>query len=782
MVVGKNSSSMHRAKIVKCLDVLLVICRLFGFEGKSPMKETINHWTVLAEEDGVGWMKVVKYKLSAYFAFHLAPDPLPPKPFKGKDHPGALFSGRLGRWAQLMLKRSSRDWRYEFLASIKQSKKGMPRDTSRATLRHQEELAITKLTTEPETRQKEYTTLAPWSEWGEYPEKVELTLNEETWKYQIRRTVKELFEGHPLTTEQRVSAFFPSTSANYIMNRKNAGAIGAILEHPSLMTDLRVKGGYLHKNKTKLRGEDEEEIENEQWLKEGLQFTPGYDAAFSKLWIRILSAAAQEEPNAEPVALPEPLKYRVITKGPPFIQTTLRALWKHMHTITKGHPAFSLIGQPVDEIYISDRLGNQLGESQKYLSGDYADATNGLYSWASDEAADEIGSQVKLYPVEKRLLKSSLTGHILRGKQQKRGQLMGSITSFVILCIINAAACRWASEVDQKRIFTLKDAPIMINGDDCAIKCTEVGRHAWQLITQFVGLEESVGKTYFSKDFIEINSTQFRREQEDPQTLILEKTERIRNPVKYDGAPKMITQTRMVKRLIPFRMTRYVNVGLMFGLKRSGLSVGLNDQDDPRQNLGTRYRELLRLCPSQMKEQAHKAFINHHRNLLVATRLPWFVPEWIGGVGLIGFKEPSEKDLRIARMITINWAKRRPISLAHQEANWKTWQEASKRVPSPFVVEEKNSGVEIYTRAVASECINLLFDSDVTLERLFQVVTENKTSGAIKHNARLWSPSMYPKLPTAMAVDKLWFKPQYLSYERQRPVPTIPPHLNPTLD
>jgi hypothetical protein len=781
MVAGKAPAQKHRAEIVKCLEVLLVICRMFGFEGKSPMKGSIDHWTALAEEEGVGWMKVVKYKLAAFFAYHHTCPPLPIAPFRGRDHPGALFKGRLGRWTQLMMVRGNNDWRYEFLASIKQSKKGMPRDASKKTLRLQEEITITKLTTEPEEQQKGYKTIVPWSEWEGYPDGVELVLNKQTWCNQIRRTARELFEGHPLTTEQRVMAFFPSTSANYIMNRKNAGAIGAILEHPTLMTGLRVPGGYSHETKTKPRGEEEEEMENEQWSEKGLQFTPGYDAAFKTLWLRVMSAAAQEEPHAEPVALPEPLKYRVITKGPPFIQTTLRALWKHMHTVVRKHPAFSLIGQPVDEIYISDRLGNNLKEGQAYLSGDYADATNGLFSWASEEAAAEISDQTKLYPVERRLFKASLTGHILRGKKQKRGQLMGSITSFVILCIINAAACRWAAEVDQKRKFTLKDCPVMINGDDCAIRCTEIGRNAWRLITAFVGLEESVGKTYFTRKFVEINSTQFRRAEADPQTLILEKREWIPNPVKYDGAPKMVSKTRTIKREIPFRMTKYVNVGLMFGLKRSGLTVGLNDQDDPRQNLGTRYREFLRILPNSMREVAHRAFINHHRELLVATRLPWFVPEWIGGVGLIGWKEPSEKDLRIARMITINWKTKRPISLAHQESNWKTWQEASKRVPSPYVVTEKNSGVEVYTRAVASECINLLFDSTMTLERLFQVVTETRTAGAIKHNARLWSPASYKKLAEPMDITALWFKPQYLSFEKQRALPSSS-SLNPTLD
>jgi hypothetical protein len=521
-------------------------------------------------------------------------------------------------------------------------------------------------------------------------------------------------------------------------------------------------------------------MESEQWLKSGLEFTPGYDAAFTKLWIRLLSAAAQEEQNAEPVALPEPLKYRVITKGPPYTQTTLRALWKHMHTVVRKHPAFSLIGEPVDEVYITDRLGLQLEEGQKYLSGDYRDATNGLFSWASEEAADEIGIQTELYPVEKRLFKASLTGHTLRGKKQQTGQLMGSITSFVVLCVINATAVRWSLEIDRKRLFTLRDAPMMINGDDCASKCTEKGRRAWKIITAFVGLEESVGKTYFTDQFIEINSTQFIRDAANPQTLILQKTEIQKNPVKYNGAPKTVTTTRMVTRSIPFHLTRYLNAGLLFGLKRSGLSVGLNDQDDPRNNLGSRYRELMKLAPLHLRDTAHKAFINHHRELLDKTHLPWYVPEWIGGVGLIGFKEPSEKDLRIARMITLNWASKRPISLAHQEANWKTWQVASKRVPTPFVVDEKNSGTEVYNRAVASECINLLFDSNITLETLFQVVTESRTGGAIKHNARLWSPASYKRLAAPMEVGDLTFKPKYLSYERQRLV-SLPSNLSQTI-
>jgi len=327
---------------------------------------------------------------------------------------------------------------------------------------------------------------------------------------------------------------------------------------------------------------------------------------------------------------------------------------------------------------------------------------------------------------------------------------MGSIVSFPVLCIANAAVVRWALEIDKKRVFSLQDAPMMINGDDCAARCTKRGLNAWRMIADYAGLKESVGKTYFSSEFVEINSTQFRRDEVTPHE--------IRAP---SGA----------LRSCPFHLTRYVNMGLLVGLKRSGLKVGLVDQDDPRNNLGTRYREMLRLCPLDLQENVHNRFLHNHRRLLTSMRLPWYIPEWIGGVGLTGLKEPSELDLRIAQKILFQWNKRKPVSLAHAEAPWKVWQLAEERVPTPFTVTRKSEEVDRYTAWVAMKCVDLLFDSSLDLEDIFKSQEVGRSVVvAIRRNERLWNVgrgSDKGLLPQPIDPDKLVFRTRYSAYKAE---------------
>jgi hypothetical protein len=327
---------------------------------------------------------------------------------------------------------------------------------------------------------------------------------------------------------------------------------------------------------------------------------------------------------------------------------------------------------------------------------------------------------------------------------------MGSITSFPVLCIANAAISRWAYELDSKRFTNLADWPGMINGDDLGMKCTKNGVEAWRILSQFVGLKESVGKTYYSREFVNINSTNYQRIHSNPESIIR---------IHSDKKGFTIKQRLFVE-------TKYVNMGLMYAIKRSGASFGLFDLASQDANLGSVYRELIRTSPPDMREDVHKRFIQIHREKLeTANNLPWFIPEWIGGLGLTGVQKPSELDLRIAHQILYNWKKERPRSIAVSDQPWKTWNLASKHVPKPFFVREKNAGVEMYNHIVGQKCIDLLFDKNISLSELFQsVVTGEKTRSAIQHNAKLWSAKRYTTLPAPLSYDELLFKPVYNSY------------------
>ncbi len=80
----------------------------------------------------------------------------------------------------------------------------------------------------------------------------------------------------------------------------------------------------------------------------------------------------------------------------------------------------------------------------------------------------------------------------------------------------------------------------------------------------------------------------------------------------------------MVERKNPFKQVKYLNLGLVKGVKRSGGIIGLNDHSS-HENIGARYRDMLQLLDPTMHEQAHKLFIEFHKEYLEKARVPWVI-------------------------------------------------------------------------------------------------------------------------------------------------------------
>jgi hypothetical protein len=350
---------------------------------------------------------------------------------------------------------------------------------------------------------------------------------------------------------------------------------------------------------------------------------------------------------------------------------------------------------------------------------------------------------------------------------------MGSIVSFPVLCIAVAAIARWALEAGTLRKWLLKDAPLLDNGDDLAMRCTEKVRLIWEKISAFAGLRSSVGKTYFSRSFVEINSTQFLRNAISNPYIDI-KT--ITTWKKYPHGRFPVSRKTYTQRFNPFSQTKFVNMGLLENKKRSGSgSYGLIDRNQPTTQIGVRYRELIRTAPSSLKVELHKMFIKNNKNLLdKAAPIPWYIPSWIGGLGLTGVEKPSELDLRLAQRIIFNWKKRRPIDLARIDAPWKTWLIAERQVPEPLTTSTKNDGVDYYTKVVATKCIDLLFDSDIDLVKLMPG-TQGKLVQGVANNKKFWRP---PKeaLPKPIEEWRLDYQSHWSTYEREvTPNPPIQP-------
>nr|QIC52827.1 MAG: RNA-dependent RNA polymerase [Apple narna-like virus 2] len=733
--------------------------RLMTMYGILPRKHrdwspTVKIWLNLCQTENGGWLNFMKYKLASFFAYHTDQEVKPWK--KIGDNPAILMGGSAYLPVRNFLSKNignpiSRFKQLSFLNSILFSKKGMVRPAPEE-LKRQEWLTFYEL-----TRMMGEFRAVKLRDWTDVRDNgVDLiAITKLELRAESKRLTGELFSKATYTTYDRTKVFTPSTSANYINSRSNAGAIGVILRDKELLEGLR---NNIPCVKIHTETDNEERIEDETLPNYTVKVdTTDLEKRFEKLWVRMLGKALQEEPRAIPLGLAEPLKTRVITKGPAYLYTVLKPLQKKMWSVLKDHKAFQYIGEPTDEVSLSLRFGKKLGSDEFYKSIDYSNATNGLHSYVSEMIMEDICDILKLYKAEKRLAKRALTEHLIVIKkktaklhagqrsdwsdtfftdrwisgfdeegneilsgQQTIGQLMGSILSFPILCMANALVCRIAYEQGMGKKYDLQSIPISINGDDALLRCNETVSKIHDRLASSVGLEPSIGKVYKSREFATINSQLFMV---DPTHLAVDK----------------ITNKAFK---CHFRLVPYVNLGLIFGMKRSEGGHTFTDQAGPN-DIGARTKELLRLTPQDLRQEVFEYF-KENNPMMKTLRLPWFVPTWLGGLGIPQeFGDPSDLDLRIAGRILQNWREKSPVSL-QIPSQWRIRDLAVAKAPKPHVVLERiPQGKKIhddYEHLLGMLGVSLLFDASVQLSDLFAEVEMQIVKRKIRHNEALWKP------------------------------------------
>jgi len=136
-----------------------------------------------------------------------------------------------------------------------------------------------------------------------------------------------------------------------------------------------------------------------------------------------------------------------------------------------------------------------------FVSGDYESASDNLNIHLSEFILDCIRSKSRYVPdnvwVEAR---KALRAEFVSGGTQERGQLMGSLLSFPLLCITNYLALRY---------FVRRSVPLKINGDDIVFRCTMDEYRTWSEGVESWGLTLSIGKTLVSETFFSLNSAFF---------------------------------------------------------------------------------------------------------------------------------------------------------------------------------------------------------------------------------------------------------------------------------
>jgi len=496
---------------------------------------------------------------------------------------------------------------------------------------------------------------------------------------EIRRTTIEVFGRE--TFVHREKPYFPSRKGHFNSPGIEGGAATYVLLE--LQGKTRAFRGFgLHPDKA-------------------VNLTPLTDESQHAFALRVVDLLGEEivseEPFlASPIAVPEPCKVRVVTKGPEFAYWYLRDLQQFMWRVLKKHPCFALIGEPISGELLAKRFrGTPQGTT--FVSGDYKDSTNCLMAKMSRGAAKCLADCVGLSALDRKIFIASLVGHTLEYKEgegrkaksvrlrQTNGQLMGSPSSFPILCLINAAICRYAMETNgfdaQKendwadeppRFMSLREAPLLVNGDDCVFAIDKDFRFClWEKIAGVSGMESSVGKTYVSAKFIQMNST----------TYIIEAHPVVRESSR--GCVRHVLPSEIWFSLVP-----YVNVGFLSPF-------------DPKGGRERTYRDLPALARKFIEghtpERADEMmgwFLRDHKKILgtLPVGMSYWLPAHLGGLGLpitrhLGPEHFSDFQLNFAEFLLHH--EEEPTTFPSEEKEVPEWVRAGERCASKMRQRQK---------------------------------------------------------------------------------------------
>jgi hypothetical protein len=233
-----------------------------------------------------------------------------------------------------------------------------------------------------------------------------------------------------------------------------------------------------------------------------------------------------EEPLKAKVALIlEPLKCRVITKGEGLPYWLSQTFQQEAKEILRETPAFALTGVPVDgsHVYGLQLATEALGlDFPLWVSGDYKAATDGLSLGVNQCCLELLLKNLSATSRERKICRKVLGAHRVEyhedqtdscGPDQdlepflmQNGQLMGSLLSFPVLCLINLAAYWLALEEYTGRRFTKDELPVLVNGDDILFKADAGFYEVWKKWIGRAGFTLSPGKNYTSPNFLTVNS------------------------------------------------------------------------------------------------------------------------------------------------------------------------------------------------------------------------------------------------------------------------------------
>jgi len=526
-------------------------------------------------------------------------------------------------------------------------------------------------------------------------------------KVRIQEICHHMFKGRRFVTRDVI----PSLNATFETNREWGGCLGGLMEswaaerfgtdtkpleiRPSLRTKYGISGPISSTD-------DIEPIDSQETIVPVLVSDPGsgikrkvavpvkgldYLSDFQAyIDLRVLQTVEKGSIDVKPFPIIEPDKVRIITEEEEAISYRCMEIQKFLHGVVKSFPPFTYIGKPIDDQGWAQHFGvHVLEEDELYQSGDYDGATNNInpilceHTWdcicsevdapagpspAEAEAEEEVvpGSGKLLSTVWWKVGRMDLTGHLFHFKgceaaNQVWGQLMGSPTSFPILCIINLAASSLGLGLTVEEIFA-EDCPILINGDDLAAICRRSRYPIWARYVTAAGLKPSLGKNYLSPFFLIMNSEcrLVRVVEYGPRTI--------------DGVPAL--------RLPTWKYVGFLNQALLRGFEKKGQDAGKDLKPTMGWwQLGARARELVEGIPGSVAKRWLQAFVLYHHEVLklVPSGVSWTASEHLGGVGLPDpeAREIPERELKFHAYISCLNEKRRAKLLSYPKFTRKSW-------------------------------------------------------------------------------------------------------------
>jgi hypothetical protein len=361
--------------------------------------------------------------------------------------------------------------------------------------------------------------------------------------------------------------------------------------------------------------------------------------------------------KVRPCLIKEPDKVRPITIQEGAATLRCMEMQKLMHRCLKACPPFEFIGKPLDrEGWLRHFRHTVLGPDDFFQSGDYEGATNNLnprlseFTWdcICEEVTDVDGLPLT-GSVWHALGRLDLTGHMFHFKnydplRQVWGQLMGSPTSFPVLCIINLAASSLGLGLSTDECFKV-DSQILVNGDDLAAICPGSRYDVWKDYVGSAGLKPSLGKNYMSRVFGIMNSECFCH-------------------------CKSVTEGKFV-----WVHVGALNQALLRGFEKKGLYAG----DDLKPNmgwweLGSRARELVAGMNRTTAMRVMEFFIREHSAVLAAvpSGISWYTSEALGGLGF-PFGDPTVDERQVASYFACMGERRRARLLRYPKKLAKGW-------------------------------------------------------------------------------------------------------------